>query len=142
MIQRDIIQQQIEQLGRALGKIITRFLGLKSQGKVALGFEIANQQFNQELDLDIDQLLEMDKEVLTDYMKDKPFTSNHLEEIANYMETIGEHQSDTAAKTNAYGCALNLMELANEKSKVFDMNRQFKLNLIEQKIKDLGRDEK
>ncbi len=37
MIQRDIIQQQIEQLGRALGKIITAFLGLKSQGKVAEG---------------------------------------------------------------------------------------------------------
>ncbi len=49
MIQRDLIQQQIEQLGRALGKISTGFLGLKSQGKVALGFEIANEQFNKQL---------------------------------------------------------------------------------------------
>ncbi|MFK7982908.1 MAG: hypothetical protein AB8G86_23215 [Saprospiraceae bacterium] len=138
MIQRDIIQQQIEQLGRALGKVITGFLGLKSQGKVALGFEIANEQFKQELDIDIDQLLKMDKALLTDYLKDKPFTSTHLDEIAGYVEVLGDHQSDTAAKTNAFGTALNLMELANEQSDVFDMNRQFKLKAIEQKIKDLN----
>lgn len=137
MIQRDIIQQQIEQLGRALGKIITGFLGLKSQGKVGLGFEIANEQFNQALDLDIDKLLGMDKGVLTDYLKDKPFTSTHLVEIAEYVDILGEHQSDNAAKANAFGTALNLMELANEKSDVFDMNRQFKLKAMEQKIKDL-----
>ncbi len=138
MIQRDIIQQQIEQLGRALGKIITGFLGLKSQGKVALGFEIANKQFNQALDIDIDQLLKMDKALLTDYLKDKHFTSSHLAEIAEYVEVLGDHQSDNAAKTNAFGTALNLMELANEQSDVFDMNRQFKLKAIEQKLKDLS----
>ena len=137
MIQRDIIQQQIEQLGRALGKIITGFLGLKAQGKVAQGFEIANQQFNSELDIDIEKLLGLEEDLLKDYMKDKPFTSEHLEEIANYVEALAEHQSDTAAKTNAFGCALNLTELANEKSEVFDMDRQFKLKAIEQKIKDL-----
>jgi len=138
MIQRDLIQQQIEQLGRALGKIITGFLGLKSQGKVALGFEIANEQFNQELDLDIDKLLGMDKGLLADYLKDKHFTSSHLEEIAEYVEVLGEHQSDNAVKANAFGTALNLMELANEQSEVFDMNRQFKLKAIEQRIKDLS----
>jgi len=138
MIQRDLIQQQIEQLGRALGKIITGFLGLKSQGKVALGFEIANEQFNKELDIDIDKLLGMDKALLSNYMKDKHFTSSHLEEIAEYVEVLGEHQSDNAAKTNAFGTALNLMELANEQSAVFDMNRQFKLKMIQQKIKDVS----
>ena len=121
MIQRDIIQQQIEQLGRALGKIITGFLGLKAQGNVMEGFEIANQQFNQELDIDIAKLLEMDKVLLTDYLKDKPFTSTHLTEIAEYIEIVGEHKSDNAAKAKAFGTALSLMELANEKSKVFDM---------------------
>lgn len=137
MIQRDLIQQQIEQLGRAIGKIITGFLGLKSQGKVAQGFEIANEQFNKELDIDIDKLLGMNKALLTDYMATKPFISAHLEEIANYVEVLGEHQSDDATKANAFGTVLNLMELANEKSEIFDMNRQFKLKAIEQKIKGL-----
>ena len=136
MIQRDIIQQQIEQLGRALGKIITGFLGLKTAGNVMEGFRVANQQFKKALDIDIDQLLEMDKALLTDYLKDKHFTSTHLEEIAGYVEVLGDHQSDNAAKTNAFGTALNLMELANEQSEVFDMNRQFKLHQLEKKIRD------
>ncbi len=136
MIQRDLIQQQIEQLGRALGKIITGFLGLKSQGKIALGFEIANEQFNQELDIDIDQLLKMDKALLTDYLKDKHFTSTHLEEIAGYVEVLGDHQSDNATKTNAFSTALNLMELANERSDVYDIKRQSKLHQLEKKIRD------
>ena len=137
MIQRDIIQQQIEQLGRALGKIITAFLGLKSQGKVAEGFQIANQQFNSELDIDIDKLLGFDKTALADYFSEKPITSDHLVQIADYVTVLGEHQSDTAAKTNAFGCAYNLVELANAKSDTFDMNRQFKLKEIANKIDNL-----
>ena len=134
MIQRDLIQQQIEQLGRALGKIVTAFLGLKSQGKVAEGFQIANQQFKSELDIDIDKLLGFDKAALADFFAEQPMTSGHLEQIAEYVLELGEHQSDTAAKTNAFGCAYNLVELANAKSDTFDMNRQFKLKAIANKI--------
>lgn len=137
MVQRDIIQQQIEALGRALGKLITTFLGLKSQGKVAEGFLIANQQFKSELDIDIDQLLGFDKATLKDYFEDQPITSGHLEQIAEYVLELGEHQSDTAAKTNAFGCAYNLVELANAKSDTFDMNRQFQLKAIAHKIDNL-----
>ena len=138
MIQRDIIQQQIEQLGRALGKIVTAFLGLKSQGKVAEGFQIANHQFKSELDIDIDKLLGFDKKALADFFEDRPITSGHLEQIAEYVLELGEHQSDTAAQTNAFGCAYNLVELANAKSDTFDMNRQFKLKAIAHKIDDIS----
>ena len=137
MIQRDLLQQQIEQLGRAIGKIITGFLGLKSQGKVALGFEIANEQFNKELDLDIDKLLGMDKVVLSDYLKERQFTDVHLVQIVDYVEVLGEHQSDNAGKTNAFNTSLNLLAIANDKSEVYDMNRQLKIKEIEEKIKNL-----
>lgn len=96
MIQRDLIQKQIEQLGRVLGKIITGFLGLKTSGNVIEGFTIANDQFKRELDLDIDQLLRMNKASLSDYLEAKPFTSTHLEEIAEYIEILGDHQTDNA----------------------------------------------
>lgn len=138
MVQRDIIQQQIEALGRVLGKIVTGFLGLKSQGKVAEGFQIANQQFKSELDIDIDKLLGFDKAALADFFQDQPITTGHLEQIADYILELGEHQSDNAAKTNAFGCAYNLVELANAKSDTFDMNRQFKLKAIANKIDDIS----
>ena len=137
MIQRDIIQQQIEALGRVLGKIVTAFLGLKSQGKVAEGFQIANQQFKSELDIDIDKLLGFDKAALADFFEAQPITSGHLEQIADYVTELGEHQSDTAAKTNAFNCAYNLVELANAKSDTFDMNRQLKVNQLKEKIDQL-----
>ena len=136
MIQRDIIQQQIEQLGRALGKIITGFLGLKTQGNVMEGFKIANQQFKNELDMDIDKLLALDKVSMMDYLEDKPFTSDHLGQIAEYIEVLGDHQSDNAARTNAFGTAINLLEIANERSATYDMERQIKRQFLEKKLND------
>ena len=136
MIQRDLIQKQIEQLGRVLGKIITSFLGLKTSGNVMEGFAVANEQFKRELDIDIDRLLRMNKAMMSDYLEVRPFTSTHLEEIAEYIEVLGDHQSDNAARTSTFGTAINLLEIANERSDMYDLRRQTKLQLLEKKIED------
>ena len=100
------------------------------------GFTVANEQFKRELDLDIDQLLGMNKASLSDYLEAKPFISTHLEEIAKYLEILGDHQTDNATKTNAFGTAINLLEIANERSDIYNMGRQGKLQTLEKKLGD------
>ena len=43
MEQRDLIKDQIEQLGKVLAKIIADFLEFKSSGNVNQGIEISNE---------------------------------------------------------------------------------------------------
>lgn len=43
MEQRDLIKDQIEQLGRVLGKILVDFLGLKSGGQIEHGIEVSKK---------------------------------------------------------------------------------------------------
>lgn len=45
MQQRDLLKDQIEQLGRTLGKVIAEFLGLKNQGDTTLALEASHPKF-------------------------------------------------------------------------------------------------
>lgn len=137
MEQRDILKEQIEQLGRVLGKIISKFLDLKAQGNVVQNIQETNQQFKSELDLDIDKLLTLPKVDLADYVAKKKLNSDHLVQLVDYVEIIGEHQSDTAEKANAFNRALDLLEIANAQSDTYDMSRQFKAKEISNKIQKL-----
>ena len=69
MERRDLIQDEIERLGRVLGKILATFLGLKSQGKVQEGIEEAEQQLQSYLDLDVPKLLQLEGRDLVDYLQ-------------------------------------------------------------------------
>jgi len=134
MEQRDLLKEQIEQLGRAIGKVITGFLGLKADGNVQKGIDITNQQFKSELDIDIERLLSLNKPELTDYLLTKNIGETSIVQLAEYVEMIGESQTDNAAKAGAFNSAVNLYEIANAQSATFDMNRQFKINELKRKL--------
>lgn len=134
MEQRDLLKEQIEQLGRAIGKVITGFLGLKADGNVMKGFEITNQQFKSELGLDIEKILSLNKRDLSDYLLSKNIGETGIIQLAEYVEMIGEHRTDNSDKAGAFNSAINLYEIANAKSDTFDMNRQFKINTLKRKL--------
>ena len=56
MEQRDLLKDQIEQLGKVLAKILPDFLGLKSEGQISQGIEITNHRLRSELDIEIEEL--------------------------------------------------------------------------------------
>ncbi|MGB3850797.1 MAG: hypothetical protein WA958_12580 [Tunicatimonas sp.] len=85
MERRDIIKDQIEQLGRALGAILARFLGTKAAGNVTEGIEAANESLRSQLDLDVGLMATLDTPELQDYLAQRKLRDEHLNTLADYL---------------------------------------------------------
>lgn len=85
MERRDLIKDQIEQVGRALGAILARFLGTKAAGNVTEGVEIANESLQGQLDLDVGMITTLDTPELQDFLAQRKLGDEHLDTLADYF---------------------------------------------------------
>ncbi len=95
MQQRDIIQDQIEQLGRALGKLIANFLGVKSEGNLSVAIQITDTDMLSGLDIDVDRLVQLEANELTEYLESKHLTDLNLDQLSNYIFEIGLYKKSS-----------------------------------------------
>ena len=92
MEKRDYIKDQIEQLGKMLGLVVAKFMGLKSEGKAEQGIEVSQQTLKSELDLDVDKILALDPPALTEYLADRHLNGDHTEKLADYFIAIADYK--------------------------------------------------
>lgn len=133
MEQRDIIMDQIEQLGKVIAKIMSDFLGLKSKGNFALGIEISNERFQDQLDINIEELITLNKSELKEYFKNKKLTWTHLEVLSEYLTEIGieKLKGDKTTAIKYLKKAIDLLDTADEISKTISFGRINKKSNIE-----------
>ena len=133
MEQRDLLKDQIEQLGRALGRILAEFLGTKTEGDIAQSIEISNERFKSELDIDIEQLRTLDKEELAAYLCQRQLAAAHLETLSKYMAIIGTEISDEKMdEAKQYlKRAIDLLDMADEFSNTVCFERMKEKGEIE-----------
>lgn len=125
MEQRDLIKDQIEQLGKVLAKILSDFLGLKSSSNVAQGIEISNERLQSELDIDIEKLITLNKTELVEYLKNRRLTAGHLETLSEYLKEVGIAKTEIN-KSEARLClekAIEFLDIADEISKTTSFDR-------------------
>ncbi|MEQ8473809.1 MAG: hypothetical protein RIC35_21615 [Marinoscillum sp.] len=138
MERRDILKDEIEQLGKVLGKILATFLGLKAKGQVAEGIEVSNEQFKTQLDLDMEKILKMSREDLGEYIHQWNLTSEHLEMLSSFLLESGrdgiENCNDEAKVRLAK--ALDLLEIADVVSKTVSLEREGKKTEIQQLLEN------
>ncbi len=94
MERRDLIMDEIEQLGQILEAIISRYFGMKSKPYTSVNesIAIANVAFLSKANLDVDQLLKTPINRLANYFDKSRFTSRQLEIIADYIADIGKEK--------------------------------------------------
>jgi len=128
MKQRDILMDQIEQAGRALGKIFADFMGLKSGGNITNEIAITNQRLQSQLDINIEHLLSLKRRDATEYLQDRVGTDEHVETLSDYLKDIGLFKKKTNdSEFQLYlSKALELLEIADDISRTmsFDRNRK------------------
>lgn len=125
MEQRDVLKDQIEQLGKVLAKILSDFLGFKSSGNVTQGIEVSNESLQSELDIDIQKIMVLDKTELEEYFRKRQFTESHLELLSEYLKEVGIAKTEID-KSDAHLClqkAIDLLEIADEVSKTMSFDR-------------------
>ena len=90
MERRDILKEQIEQMGKLLGKLLATFLRLKSQASLSTAIDSSQQQMKDEAGIDVESMLEMKPETLSQFLKGSQFTDRHLEIVAEYFASVGK----------------------------------------------------
>ena len=128
MEQRDLIKDQIEQMGKAIANVQANFLGLKYQGKVSEGIEISNAALKTELDLDVDTILSLTGQELKDYLGLKKLTSNHIENLADYFIEMGTYrkEQDRSEAARIFQRALELITIVNDSTTTYSIERKNK----------------
>tara|TARA_B100000780_G_C21021125_1_gene409264 strand:- start:79 stop:495 length:417 start_codon:yes stop_codon:yes gene_type:complete len=125
MEQRDLLKDQIEQLGNALTKILSDFLGMSSKGQTSKAIEIANESFQNQLDIDIQKVLTLSATDLMKYLQDRNLTADHIEIIADYLKASGtaELEEDKQKIQLKLDKALELLQIADDVSQAVSFSR-------------------
>lgn len=134
MEQRDLLKDQIEQLGKVLAKILSDFFGLKSKVNIAQTIEISNKHLKSELDIDIEKLVAYDKNKLREYLNTRKFTEIHLETLSDYLTEVGKNKTTRADAELYLKKAVDLLEYADEISKTISFERINKKDNIEKML--------
>lgn len=129
MERRDLIEDQINQLGLVLSRIFSKIIGLKSKG---LGLEsviVINQELKDECKTD--NLLELsDDEFIFTLENNKNFNCNNLEKLATNLMLTAE-ELEVNEKINLYQKSLKIFELINTKELTYSHERFLKMKSIE-----------
>jgi len=137
MERQDYLKKQIDQLGKVLGKILADLIGLKNQGKASEGIEIAAQELESELDLDIEELIEIPTDKLAETLITKYSMKNeHIDRFADILFELSEgfeFQDSNKKADYLYKKSLALYEYLNNTGTVYSFDRHFKI----EKIKNL-----
>ena len=123
MERRDLIKDQIEQLGRVLGAILARFLGTKAEDNVAQGVEIANESLRSQLDLDMDLVITLNTPELREYLTQRNLNSEHLETLADYLIAWAESATNPEKARRLYQTVLRLYDVISAQSNTYSLER-------------------
>ena len=135
MQQEDFLKRQIDQLGRALGKILTALPGFKAQGKISEGIEVADQTLKIELGLNIDDLtLIPTQSFITTLLEVKKFNDTNFEELAEILFFIAEElnikNADIGKMKKLYERSLIIYEILDKTSSTYSFDRHSKIEKI------------
>lgn len=133
MEQRDLIKDQIEQLGKVLAKILSDFLSLKSSGQFLNGIEVSNEQLKDKLDIDLSRLLKLKKTDLKKYVLDRKLNAGHVEVLSKYLEEIGLNKiiKNKIEGSHYLKQTVILLELSDEISSTMSFERMNRKSRIE-----------
>ncbi|MEI6884555.1 MAG: hypothetical protein WCO02_08710 [Bacteroidota bacterium] len=135
MEQEDFLKRQIDQLGRALGRILAGLMGLKVRLQSSPGIEAADHALKTELGLNLDDLCLIPAEsFLTAMIDTKKFSDNNFEQLAEIMFLVAEDLNIKGAGAlkaeKLYERALLIFEILDKTSTTYSFDRHRKIEKI------------
>jgi sugar-specific transcriptional regulator TrmB len=140
MQKRDLFKDEIEKLSKALAKILSEFLQLKTTGN---NIEVINQtniKLQQELHINIDEVIQKTKEDLLIYIKNKKLTANHIDILTRILVEQADifiQNGDNSKAKNYLTKSVELLEAAGEIFKTISFQHITLINNLKSKLNTL-----
>lgn len=132
MEQRDFMMRHIEQLGEALGKLVSKLLRIKGGGQEAA--TMANQYFAENLGFDTDTLCSIEDDRLMDVLQNMPgFDRGNLDKFADLLMLAAEKDL-TRQKGSIYRKSLVIhkyLDGLERSEKSYSLERNHKIKILE-----------
>ena len=134
MERRDLIKDEIERLGKALGKILADLLNLKAEGETNEGIQATEQALKEELELDLGYLAQLDDQQFIDHVTSKRnFNFLLLEHLGDVFLELGEGMLAVGDRENALlylHKPLLIYEYISRESATYSLEREEKVMRI------------
>ncbi len=132
MVQRDIIKDQIEHLGRVLAKVMGKFFGFKEAGKINEGIQISKEELISELDFDVEAVVKLSDEELRQYLMDRLYSAANIEIFGDYFFEIAQSKLDLRPDKALlyFEKCLDFYQIAGRCTDVYSMERATKVTRI------------
>jgi len=135
---RDYLMQQIEQMGQVLAQMLAYLLGLKGTGTASLSLDEIRQNYNDNLNLPLDLILETPDEKIIQLLTEKvKFMDRHLEKMADVLSETGdlyEEAGDHDIASDLWKKALIIYSHLQDTDNAFSMERMQKISLLKEKV--------
>ena len=133
MRQDDYFLNQIDILGKVLGKVLADFLRIKKQGQVMDGVEVTSQTLKAELDIELSELLSISNDqLITTLLGKEKIKLDHLEKLAEILYELGNsmQEKNNQNRKQYFEKSYLLFEHVNKHSNVYSMERMNKIESI------------
>ncbi len=121
----DPSQKQIEEIGKNLNRIITKFLEIELMKDPDFEIIKTNQKLRDDLDIDLEKISSYSIAEIHTYLSDRKLTTKHIELIAEYVEAIAKFKLTTDESTAKAGFskAIDLLTVADDISQSLSLER-------------------
>lgn len=136
MQQRDIIKDEIEQVGKVLGKIIADFFNLKSEGDISVARSTTQEALKNSLDIDVVHLMELDTMGLESYFLARNISEDHVELLAQYFQELGGAETEPLEANRYLEKAIAFLDTADALSHTKSFTRMMRKDELEKMMKD------
>ena len=132
MERKDILLDQIEQVGRAIAKVLADFFGSTAPGLIETRVDFAITQLRTELDIDLTKFFDHGTDALQAHLVLRYFDHIRIEKLADLLVTMVEHTADRSdpRKSKMLNLSMRLYDLAGSISKTFSLERQSKIDRV------------
>lgn len=138
MIKRDLLQRQIEELGKMLGKVTADFYDLKAAGGFGPAVEAATRTLNSRLDLDVVGLVDLERRDFLDTLRsNKGFSHENLEKFGEILFGFAEGDS-IYDKSKLYEKCLAIYEFLEQDEKIYSFQRRARIAQIRRLSEGIG----
>lgn len=134
MPQEDRLKKEIDLMGRILGKILADLLGLKTEDINPDEIRVMHEEFFSLIDPNLQSLLNSEPKDLIIALKEKGFTSAHLDQLSEILFHLASQETDVPTRQNLLRKALVLLEHLENTETTYSLERHFRLERLRKEL--------
>ena len=136
MLRKDYLEKQLEQLGRTVSELISRFLSSGSTVPAATALEKTEKMLREEFGLSLAGLQSMGGVQLSGFLSEKGFAPGKTGILADLLfatAEFAESKGEAAVAAGLYSKARILYEYVNQTEKTWSEVRQQRIGIVKNK---------